>query len=398
MKGVFLGAMLLSAMCSAHGQTPLQFSFRGEDAITLAAGYASTTGFGFEPGSTPNDARFSVKLDEGNYRVTVRIGDPHAAVTTTVSAEARRLMLEQIPVARGEWVTRSFVVNIRTPALPAPPLNAPGGDAVRVNPAESMTATWDDRLTLEFTGTAQGVAALTIERADVPTLYLAGDSTVTDVATGPDASWGQMLPRFFDSGIAIANHAHSGETLKSFLASLRLDKILSRIQHGDWLLIQFGHNDQKSQWPQTYAAADSTYREYLRVYIAEARRRGAIPILVTSPERRNFDESGHIVDSHGDYPQAVRDVAREERVALIDLWTMSKTFYESLGPKLATAAFADGGRDRTHHSRYGAYELARMVVNGVRDADPALIGPLARHLAADAGRFDPRHPDDPGRF
>jgi lysophospholipase L1-like esterase len=90
-----------------------------------------------------------------------------------------------------------------------------------------------------------------------------------------------VLPRFFDDGIAIANHAESGETLKSFVTALRLDKLLSTLRAGDWVMVQFGHNDQKTQWPQTFADAATTYRSWLRTYIAEIRRRGATPILVT---------------------------------------------------------------------------------------------------------------------
>jgi lysophospholipase L1-like esterase len=306
-------------------------------------------------------------------------------------------MIEDLSLAAGDFQERSFIVNVRTPQLDPPPENAPGGRAVRLKPREVASPTWDDRLTLELMGTTK-VASLTVEPADVSTVYLAGDSTVTDQPTEPAASWGQMLPRFFRPDIAVANHAESGETLKSFLTELRLDKVLAQIRPGDWLLIQFGHNDEKVQWPQTYVEAGTTYQAWLRVYIAEARRRGAIPVLVTSPERRNFDDHGHIVDSHGAYPDAVRTVAREESVALIDLHAMSKSFYEALGPDRAPLAFNDGGRDRTHHDNYGAYELARMVVTGIRKANPKLIGPLASHLAADAQAFDPAHPDAPEQF
>jgi len=242
------------------------------------------------------------------------------------------------------------------------------------------------------------VTNVTVEPVHVPTVYLVGDSTVTDVSPGPGASWGQMLPRFFKPDVAIANHAKSGASLKSFLTELRLDKVLSTLVPGDWLMIQFGHNDQKKQWPQTYVEADTTYRAYLRAYIAEARRRGAIPVLITSPERRNFDGRGQIADSLEGYPDAVRAVAREDSVALIDLNAMSKAFYETLGPDRAPLAFRDEGRDKTHHSDYGAYELARMVVSGVRAADPALVGDLARYLSPDAAAFDPRKPDPPERF
>jgi lysophospholipase L1-like esterase len=204
-----------------------------------------------------------------------------------------------------------------------------------------------------------------------------------------------MLPRFFTPDISIANHAESGETLKSFVTESRFDKLLASLTRGDWVMIQFGHNDQKSEWPQTYLEAATTYRSWLRVYLAEIRRRGATPILVTSPERRNFDASGRIVNSHGDYPQAVRDVAREENVALLDLHDMSRRFYEALGPELAARAFADSGRDRTHHDEYGAYSLARMVVEGLRGCDPQLLAGLAGHIAADAGHFDPASPPSP---
>lgn len=341
---------------------------------------------------------FATTVPEGNYRVTVRLGDASAASHTTIKAEARRLMLENVSTSPGNFIDRSFIVNVRTPALPPPPANAPGADAVRIKSSEANSPTWDNLLSLEFSGAAARVASLTIEPTTVPTVYLAGDSTVTDQPGDPAASWGQMLPRFFKPNIAIANHAESGETLKSFLAELRLDKILSTLRAGDWLLIQFGHNDQKPQWPQTYAAAETTYRAYLRVYIAEARRLGATPILITSPERLNFDANRHVVDSLGNYSKAVRAVAREESVALIDLHAMSKSFYEALGEQRASLAFNDEGRDRTHHNNYGAYELARMIVAGLRAVDPRLASGLASHLAEDAGSFDPKHPDSPATF
>lgn len=383
MRRALLSATSMLAACAALAE-PLQFDFTARDTLPESPEYDPTRGSGIEPGSTPSHVHFSVKLAEGNYRVTVRAGDRKAESTLTVCAEARRLMVERFTTTQGEYSTRSFLVNVRTPALPPPPANAPGGNAVRLPPADLASRTWDDKLTLEFIGTTTSVAHITIEPADVPTIYLAGDSTVTDVTSEPDASWGQMLPTFFAGDVAIANHARSGETLKSFLAALRLDKILSTLRAGDWVLVQFGHNDQKQQWPQTYVEATTTYRDYLRTYISEVRRRGAIPILVTSPERGKLDANGRVVDSHGDYPEAVRAVAREQRVALIDLTATSRSLYESLGPDRIGRLFADGGRDRTHHSIAGACELARLVVAGIRSADPQLAGPLAGHLATNS--------------
>jgi lysophospholipase L1-like esterase len=201
-----------------------------------------------------------------------------------------------------------------------------------------------------------------------------------------------MLPRFLNPGVAVANHAESGETMKSFISGLRLAKVLSQMEAGDYLFIQFGHNDQKKQWPQTYVEAHTTYKDYLRVFIDEARLRGATPVLVTSMQRRQFDAGGRIRNSHGDYPEAVREVAREESVALIDLERMSIAFYEALGPELAPLAFAGDGRDMTHHNNYGAYELAKCVVEGIREAGL----PLAESIVDDFAGFDPAFPDPVG--
>jgi lysophospholipase L1-like esterase len=371
----------LPAVAMAADARPQVFDFTGGGNAAGFPAYDATRGFGFERGT----GRFSVRLPEGNYRVVVRL-QPEGSVRQ-IFAEQRRLVVEHL---RDDV---RFVVNVRTPALPALPENATGGTVVRLNPREIGSATWDDRLSLEFAPDAKGLRSIAIEPVDVPTLYLAGDSTVTDQPLAPNASWGQMLPRFFGDGIAVANHAESGESLKAFLTELRLDKLLSTLRPGDWVMIQFAHNDQKTQWPRTHADAATTYPAYLRAYIAEVRRRGGTPILVTSPERRNFDARGRIVPSLGGYPDAMRAIARENKTALIDLNAMSIAFYEALGPEASARAFADEGRDLTHHNEYGAYALARRVVEGLRSADAALLAGLATHLAPDAGRFDPAHPD-----
>lgn len=347
------------------------------------------------PNHTP-PSLFSVPAPEGNHRVTVTFGDPLVASATTLRAESRQLLLERLTTRPGEFVTRTFIVNVRTPRLPPPPANAPGGNAVVLNEREHGLLRWDDQLSLEFTGAAPRVQSLSIDLApfDTPTVFLAGDSTVTDQPAEPAASWGQMLPRFLKPTVAVANHAESGETLKSFLTSLRLAKILSQLRPGDFLLIQFGHNDQKIQWPQTYAEAGSTYKAYLRVYIDEARVHGATPILLTSPQRRTFDAHGRITNTHSSYPGAVREVAREQNVPLIDLDRASVAFYEALGPDRAALAFNNGGQDATHHNNYGAYELARFVVQSIRDQHL----PLAAYLADDLKPFDPAHPDAPESF
>ncbi|WP_404339606.1 rhamnogalacturonan acetylesterase [Sphingomonas sp. MMS12-HWE2-04] len=343
-------------------------------------------GYGYEPDRRGGEFLFSAAVPEGNYRVTVRLGDRHAASHTSVKAESRRLMLRSITTKPGQYVTASFVVNVRTAALEPPPANAPGGTAVRLKPREAGSFTWDDKLTLEFLGDPQ-VASIDIEAVTVPTVFLAGDSTVTDQRAEPAASWGQMLPALFGPDIAIANHAELGETLKSFVTELRFDKLLALARPGDWLMIQFGHNDQKAEWPQTYADPAVTYPAWLRTYIAEARRRGMHPVLVTSPERRNF-ANGRIKPSLLDYAEAMRKVAREDQVPLIDLQPATIALYEALGPEQAPRLFNDGGKDRTHHNNAGAWLLARAVAAGMAQAVPD----LAAHLYPDARVFDPAHP------
>ena len=361
------------------------------DFTTSAIGpYAPAVGHGFEP--TPGKL-FSVKVPEGVYRVSLDLGGDRTS-ETTVKAESRRLMLETVRVGARKTETRSIVVNVRRPELTPPPANAPGGKRVALNAREDGSYDWDDKLTLEFCGPTAAVRRLRIEPVTVPTVFLAGDSTVTDQRFEPAAGWGQMLPRFFKPDISVSNEAESGETLKAFLIERRLDKILGRIRRGDWLLIQFGHNDQKPNWPQTYVEAATTYRDYLRAYVGEARLRGATPVLVTSMHRRKFDAAGKIVNTHGDYPQAMRETAQALGVPLIDLHAMSAAFYEALGPENAWKAFNDGGKDATHHNNYGAYQLARCVVEGIRANAPD----LAAHLVADLSPFDPAKPPAPETF
>jgi lysophospholipase L1-like esterase len=398
-----------AAGCAADTATTRHFDFgagpaaSGRVKVPADAAYSKETGYGFDLGTKPSQLDwgvtgaqpffFSVALPEGNYRVTAGLGDSAGACVTTVKAESRRLMVERAASAPGERKAVTFAVNIRNYKLPPVPANAPGGNEVRLNDREQGVLHWDDKLTLEFSNSRPCLDSLDIAGApEIPTVFLAGDSTVTDQPREPTASWGQMFTRFFTPDVAIANHAESGETLKSFITGLRLDKILSQMKKGDYLFIEFGHNDMKANWPQTYVEPFTTHKQYLKVLIAEARRRGAYPVIVTPMQRRNFDGLT-IRNSLGDFPESARQTAREENVPLIDLTAMSIAFYEALGPEKAPLAFS-GGRDVTHHSDYGAYELAKCIVEGVR-ADKL---DLARFIVADYKPFDPAHPDPPEAF
>jgi lysophospholipase L1-like esterase len=328
---------------------------------------------------------FSVAVPEGNYDVTVILGDAGGESTTTVKAELRRLEIEELHTSRGRFATRSFVVNVRTPRIGADGL-------VRLKPREKTGEfwDWDDKLTLEFNGERPCVCAVVIAPAPrVPTVYLAGDSTVCDQPYEPFSSWGQMLPRFMGDGVAVANHAESGESLRSFVAENRLAKLDSLMRPGDFLFIEFGHNDQKERGDNV--GAFTTYKADLERFVADARRHGATPVLVTPVNRRTFGPDGKVANSLGDYPEAVRRVAREQGVALIDLNAMTKVLYEALGPEGAKMLFpfSNGRVEGTHHNNYGSYEIARCVVEGIRACHLS----IEDNIAAGTAAFDPAHPD-----
>lgn len=347
--------------------------------------YSSELGYGFESpislgtgkdfNSSAQPFSFSAKLPEGNYAVTVALGGAVGS-EMTIKAEARRLMLEHVAVAAEGCVTRTFIVNVRQPEIS-------GDGRVRLKKRELDTemVTWDARLTLEFNGLNPSVRSLEIAPTNVPTVFICGDSTVCDQPAEPWNSWGQMLPRFFGAGVAVANYAQSGESIKSSLGAKRFDKVFSLMKTNDWLFVQFGHNDMKDKATNALAV----YKSNLKKIVAQTREKGGTPVLVTSMERK----AGLEHDTLADYPQTVRDVAKEDGVALIDLHAMSKVFYRALGADLHKA-FQDG----THHNNYGSYELARCVVEGIRANVPA----LAKYLADDAGRFDPSHPDAVDQF
>jgi lysophospholipase L1-like esterase len=384
---------------AAAGPFPMRYGFGsgkpipGYTRVDATTTFSDDRGYGFEPG---RPTLFSVAVPEGNYDVTITFGGAAAGTDTTVKAESRRLMIERVVTPPGGAITRTFTVNVRNSRLG-------DGGRVGVKGGEADALHWDDKLTLEFLGPRPGVAVVEIVPAadDVVTVFIAGDSTVTDQANEPWAGWGQMLPRFFQRGVAVANHAHSGESLRSFRTERRLDKILSQIKPGDYLFIQFGHNDQKPDRP-TYVDPWTAYPQELVRYATAARDRGATPVFVTSMHRRTFDDAGKIRNSHGDYPEAMRQAAREHGVPLIDLHAMSETFYEALGPETSKKAFVHypAGtfpgqdqplKDNSHFSAYGAYELARCVVEGIRSSG---LG-LALFLAQDVEPFDPSRPDAP---
>ena len=405
LKSLSIFAIVALVTISNYSQTfSKKFDFgagnsaEGWTSVSNTNTYSKETGYGFE--DTANVAclnradknllqsgfctsdkpfYFSVAVPEGNYKVTITFGDKTQATTTTVKAELRRLMLEKVETKAGKFVTQSFIVNVRNPQFP--------GGEVKLKDREKTSEwwAWDDKLTIEFNNSHPNVNAIEIERVDVPTIYLLGDSTVCDQPGDPYSSWGQMLTRFFKPEIAIANHAESGESLKSSLSAKRLDKVLSLLKKGDYVLIQYAHNDEKEKGDGI--GAFTSFKASLKKYVEEIRKKGGNPVLITPMHRRTFDNDGKITNSHGDYPEAIRQAATEENVPLIDLNVMSKAFYEALGKEKSGVAFKDG--DATHHSKYGSYELAKMIVEGIK-ADKLSI---SKYLIKGLPKFNPSHPD-----
>jgi len=398
LAGVALAAHAQSFVCGQPGAAET-----GAVQLTAASVYSPSTP-GFDLNTIPDVKAgfcasdkpffFSAALPEGSYRVTVSFCSIQPS-STTVRAEARRLMIEQVAIKPGSPLTRSFDVNLRVPKIAGDP-----NHQVKLKPREIGSLDWDGKLTLEFNGGHPSIHSIAIEPLHETTVYLAGDSTVVDQDVEPWAAWGQMLPRFFRPGVVIANHAESGETIRSFAAEQRMAKVMSLSQTGDSLFIQFAHNDQK---PNAVSLDD--YKTLLTDYISQTRAKGATPVLVTSMNRRTFDAAGKITNSLSPYPEAMREVAAAQHAALIDLNAMSKTLFEAMRPEASAKAFMhypanafpnqpDAISDDTHFNSYGAYELARCVLLGIRAAKL----PLADLLSADVADFDPAHPDSLAAF
>ncbi|WP_235714553.1 rhamnogalacturonan acetylesterase [Neobacillus dielmonensis] len=209
-------------------------------------------------------------------------------------------------------------------------------------------------------------------------VFLAGDSTVEDVKPeqGIKKGWGQQIPPFFTDEVEFINKAAGGRSTMSFINEGRLAEILDEIKAGDFLFIQFGHNDQKMEDETRGTDPFTTFQEYLTQFINGAREKGAIPILLTPVNRRTFDESGKVLNSLGDYPEAVRQLAVSQGVLLIDLFEKSKALFEKVGAEAAKQFFAwyeqepkkrDPKVDDTHFSAFGATKIAELVTEGIKE-------------------------------
>jgi lysophospholipase L1-like esterase len=225
------------------------------------------------------------------------------------------------------------------------------------------------------------VTVLAQQASAAPVVYLAGDSTVMTYKSGynlyPQQGWGGRLPDMFTTGVTFSNRAIGGRSSKSFVDEGRLASILSVIQPGDYLFIQFGHNDGSSN-TALHTDPFTSYKTYLSMYIDLARQYGAIPVLLTPMGRRNYDSSGQFINDFVDRCTAVKELAAEKNVPLIDLNTKSIAFYNGIGAPATGDVFLwlnagdypnfpNGVSDNTHFQEYGASQLARLVAEGIEE-------------------------------
>lgn len=307
---------------------------------------------------SPAGTSFNVDLPNGDYAVTVTAGDANASTEVAVSVEgmtANKIALT--PKAAGEYLEQTFEV-----------------------------ALVDGQLNINFSGSAPKINGLVISKladrvaGEMPTVYLAGDSTVQtyDSYWKPQAGWGQMISRYFTSDITFSNQSIGGRSSKTFLTEGRLDNILRAIKPNDYFLIQFGHNDATISVPERYASPED-YKNYLKTYINGARQRGAIPIMVTPVGRRDYNATTGIFNvSFPTYVAAMKELAQEMDVKLTDLSALSRAYYDTIGPIGTLAvflhvpvgtytAFPSGNADDTHFQEYGAIQIARLLSGGIKD-------------------------------
>lgn len=298
--------------------------------------------------------RSGIRIDQpaenGVYQVSVTLGGPYGAELDQVLAFHGRRMLPAVHLRPGEKKTFRFALDVRF-----------------------------SRIQLMLEGANPALTDFVMKRDDeIPTVFLLGDSTVCDQEQSPyHAGWGELLPVLFDEHVNVSNHARCGYSTQSFIRDQLFEPVLRRMKPGDVLMMQFAHNDQKEQTDR-YAPAYGAYTHTLRYFIRKARGAGAVPVLVTSQPRRRFDEKGRIVHTLGEYPDAMRKLAIEEKTVLIDLNRKATALLESYGPQESKKLFAyvepgvtdlfpEGNVDDTHFSYDGALKMAGLVLEGMQE-------------------------------
>lgn len=209
------------------------------------------------------------------------------------------------------------------------------------------------------------------------TVYIIGDSTAAnkEAKAYPETGWGMALQSFFKSDVIVDNRALNGRSTKSFRAEKRWDPIMEKLEAGDYVFIEFGHNDEKVDKPKVGVSL-TEFKVNLINYVKEARSKKAIPVLLTPIARRNF-KNGVLIDTHGDYPRMTREVADSLKVPLIDMLAKTESLLSRLGdvPSVKLFNYVDSGdvnypkgkKDDTHLSPEGAKQIAGLVVKGIKE-------------------------------
>lgn len=224
------------------------------------------------------------------------------------------------------------------------------------------------------------VASTLIMAQQKPTLFLIGDSTMAtkeNPGKNPEHGWGQVLPQFLTNGIEIQNHAVNGRSSKSFRTEGRWEQVEKQLKKGDFVIIQFGHNDQKIKDSTKFTNPYTQYRANLERYVNEARAKGAIPVLMTSIVRRNFNENGVLIDTHKEYPLVVRMIANDLKVPFVDMQLLTEQMEIAYGPENSKKLhlyykegedpyYPKGKEDDTHLSKLGAETVAKLAAKNLK--------------------------------
>jgi lysophospholipase L1-like esterase len=217
-------------------------------------------------------------------------------------------------------------------------------------------------------------------------IFMIGNSTMANKPLwngNPEKGWGQVFPLYFKENVSINNFAVNGRSTKSFIDEGRWEAVKKQIEPGDYLFIEFGHNDAKKEDPKRFADAHTDYENNLEKFINEARAKGGIPVLFTPISRRKFDSTGYLVDTHGDYPAAMKEVAARLNVPLIDLHYKSMELLKKYGAENSKKLYLwiasgeydslkNGRQDDTHFSAVGAFRMCDLVIEEIRIVLPQL--------------------------
>ncbi|MDT0688908.1 pectate lyase [Salegentibacter sp. F188] len=240
---------------------------------------------------------------------------------------------------------------------------------------------------------------INLSAQETPTIYLIGDSTMSDKKDpeqNPEHGWGQMLPELLTDGIKVENHAVNGRSSRSFISEGRWEKVREQLKEGDYVFIQFGHNDQKIKDATRYTNPFTQYRYNLERFVKETRERGATPLLFSSIVRRNFNEHGVLVDTHGEYPLVVRMVARNLEVPFVDLQWLTEKMEIAYGPEKSKDLHLhlepgendykpEGLEDDTHLSKKGATLVATLALQEIARQNLELFGYIKKETLQNPG-------------